>query len=86
MGFTEALANVPLVISFATFPDETALQSDYVLPDHHWLESFGTMTGLPGATPASGFRHPAGGRADVRHPLHRRCAAGCCQPGRRWRR
>jgi anaerobic selenocysteine-containing dehydrogenase len=41
MGFAEALAKVPQVISFATFPDETALQADLVLPDHHGLESWG---------------------------------------------
>ena len=29
------------MISFATFPDETALESDYVFPDHHGLESWG---------------------------------------------
>ena len=41
LGFAEALAKVPLVISFATFPDETAMLSDYILPDHSPLESFG---------------------------------------------
>jgi anaerobic selenocysteine-containing dehydrogenase len=41
LGFEEALAQVPQVISFATFPDETALQADYVFPDHHGLESWG---------------------------------------------
>jgi anaerobic selenocysteine-containing dehydrogenase len=41
LGFAEALQKVPLVISFATFPDETALQADYVFPDHHGLESWG---------------------------------------------
>ncbi len=41
MGFEAALKNVPLVISFATFPDETALLSDYIFPDHHVLESWG---------------------------------------------
>ncbi|HEX6270760.1 MAG TPA: molybdopterin-dependent oxidoreductase [Anaerolineales bacterium] len=41
LGFAEALANVETVISFATFPDETALASDYVFPDHHGLESWG---------------------------------------------
>jgi len=41
LGFTEALQNVPLVISFATFPDETAMQADYIFPDHHGLESWG---------------------------------------------
>jgi anaerobic selenocysteine-containing dehydrogenase len=41
MGFEAALENVPLVVSFASFPDETALQSDYIFPDHAGLESFG---------------------------------------------
>ncbi len=41
MGFEAALKNVQSVISFATFPDETALQADYILPDHHGLESWG---------------------------------------------
>jgi anaerobic selenocysteine-containing dehydrogenase len=35
------LAQVSQVISFATFPEETALQADYVFPDHHGLESWG---------------------------------------------
>jgi anaerobic selenocysteine-containing dehydrogenase len=41
LGFDEALAQVPQVVSFATFPDETALQADYVFPDHHGLEAWG---------------------------------------------
>ena len=41
LGFSEALANVGTVISFATFPDETAVAADYVLPDHHGLEAWG---------------------------------------------
>ncbi len=41
LGMKDALATVPQVISFATFPDETALESDYVFPDHHVLESWG---------------------------------------------
>jgi anaerobic selenocysteine-containing dehydrogenase len=41
LGFEEALAKVGTVISFATFPDETAVASDYVFPDHHGLESWG---------------------------------------------
>jgi len=40
-GFREALSSVAQVISFATFPDETAQQADYVFPDHHGLESWG---------------------------------------------
>ncbi|HEY5901686.1 MAG TPA: molybdopterin-dependent oxidoreductase [Anaerolineales bacterium] len=41
LGFVEALKSVPTVISFATFPDETASYADYILPDHHGLESWG---------------------------------------------
>jgi anaerobic selenocysteine-containing dehydrogenase len=41
LGFKDALKNVEQVISFATFPDETAVESDYVFPDHHGLESWG---------------------------------------------
>lgn len=41
IGFEDALSKVAQVISFATFPDETALQADYVFPDHHGLESWG---------------------------------------------
>jgi len=49
LGFEQALAKVPLVISFASFPDETALLSDYILPDHSPLESFGYQRMLAGA-------------------------------------
>lgn len=48
LGFQKALEKVDLVISFSSFPDETALYSDYVLPDHTGLESFGYQTQLPG--------------------------------------
>ena len=41
MGFKNALKGVEQVISFATFPDETAVEADYVFPDHHGLESCG---------------------------------------------
>jgi len=41
LGFADALKSVPQVISFATFPDETAMASDYIFPDHHGLESWG---------------------------------------------
>jgi anaerobic selenocysteine-containing dehydrogenase len=48
LGFEDALKSVPTVISFATFPDETAMQSDYVFPDHHGLESWGYQRVLAG--------------------------------------
>jgi anaerobic selenocysteine-containing dehydrogenase len=41
LDFKSALKNVEQVISFATFPDETATEADYVFPDHHGLESWG---------------------------------------------
>lgn len=41
LGFANALANVGTVISFSTFPDETAVAADYVFPDRHGLESWG---------------------------------------------
>lgn len=47
--FTEALAKMPLSVSFNTTMDETTEQCKYVLPSHHWLESWGD------AEPKSGF-------------------------------
>ena len=41
LGFGNALAKVPQVISFASFPDETSQQADYIFPDHTALESWG---------------------------------------------
>lgn len=49
LGFGEALANVSQVISFSTFPDETALEADYVFPDNHGLESWGYQKVATGA-------------------------------------
>ena len=48
VGFTEALKNVPLVISFSSFIDETAVHSDYILPDHTYLEGWGYHVPSPG--------------------------------------
>ncbi len=41
LGFAAALAKVPTVISFASFPDETSQHADYIFPDHTSLESWG---------------------------------------------
>jgi len=49
-GFAEALKSVSQVISFATFPDETAIASDYIFPDHHGLESWGYQRVATGTT------------------------------------
>jgi anaerobic selenocysteine-containing dehydrogenase len=50
LGFSEALGNVGTIISFATFPDETAVASDYVFTDRHGLESWGYQRVATGAT------------------------------------
>ncbi len=50
LGFADAIKSVPQVISFATFPDETALQADYIFPDHHGLESWGYQRPATGTT------------------------------------
>ncbi len=49
LGFAQALSQVPLVISFASFPDETSLQADYIVPDHTALESWGYQKIVTGA-------------------------------------
>ncbi len=41
LGFAQALEKVDLVVSFATYPDETSRLADYILPDHAGLESWG---------------------------------------------
>ena len=39
-AFLQGLKNTPLSISFASMKDETAQECTYVLPDHHYLESW----------------------------------------------
>ena len=73
LGFAEALQSVEQVISFAVFPDETALASDYVFPDHHGLESWGyqrvatgtTQSALSGAQPVVSPNYDTRATADV---------------------
>jgi len=48
-GFAEAIAQVPYVISFNPFVDETAVRSDLIMPDHTYLESWGYEVPAPGA-------------------------------------
>lgn len=65
LGFSEALEKVPLVVSCATFLDDTALQADLVLPDHANLESWGEVV------PAAGHRgRTIGLLQGVVKPLH----------------
>jgi len=48
LGFEAAMANVPQVISLASFPDETAELADYVFPDHTGLEAWGYQKSVTG--------------------------------------
>lgn len=58
-GFAAALENVPLVISFSPFVDETAVQADFILPDHTYLEAWGSQTIDSGVDrPAVGSQQP----------------------------
>ena len=47
-GFAAAFKKVPVKISFAQTLDETAQASDYVCPDHNWLESWGDANPVRG--------------------------------------
>jgi anaerobic selenocysteine-containing dehydrogenase len=49
LGFSEALEKVKTVISFASFPDETATAADYIFPDHTPLEGWGYQRTLAGS-------------------------------------
>jgi anaerobic selenocysteine-containing dehydrogenase len=48
-GFAEAIARVPFIVSFSPFVEETSVQSDLLLPDHTYLESWGYQVPAPGA-------------------------------------
>jgi anaerobic selenocysteine-containing dehydrogenase len=73
LGFAEALESVEQVISFAVFPDETALAADYIFPDHHGLESWGyqrvatgtAQSALSGAQPVVSPNYDTRSTADV---------------------
>ena len=47
--FTDALAKLPVSLSFNGTMDETSEQCKFILPSHHWLESWGD------AEPKSGY-------------------------------
>jgi len=58
-GFAEGLAKVPFVISFSPEVDETAAQSDLILPDLTYLESWGyQFVTPPGDRPALSGQQP----------------------------
>ncbi len=47
-GFAAAFAKVPFKVSFSSMPDETSALCDLILPDNHWLESWGDAVSVPG--------------------------------------
>ena len=64
--FAAALERVPLVVSFATLPDDTALHSDWILPEAHFLERWELWTTPPGIPyPLVSLARPA-----LARPLH----------------
>lgn len=73
IDFKGALSGVGQVISFATFPDETAAEADHVFPDHHGLESWGyqrvatgtAQSALSGAQPVVSPFYNTRATADV---------------------
>jgi molybdopterin-containing oxidoreductase family iron-sulfur binding subunit len=46
----DAIRKVPFVVSFANLPDETTALAHLILPDTHWLESWGDYSPMEGVT------------------------------------
>ena len=49
-GFTAALSQIPFIVNFSSFQDETAAMADLLLPDHVYLERYEDVAvhaGLP---------------------------------------
>jgi anaerobic selenocysteine-containing dehydrogenase len=64
--FAAALERVPMVVSFATLPDDTALQADWILPEAHFLEQWEIHTTPPGVPyPVVSLSQPT-----LARPLH----------------
>ena len=64
--FAAALEKVPLVVSFATMPDDTALFADWILPQSHFLEQWELHTTPPGVPyPVVSLSQPT-----LTRPLH----------------
>ncbi len=59
VGFGQALRNIPVIVSFSSFMDETTAMADLILPDHVYLEAWGDVVPEPGAGyQAIGFQQP----------------------------
>lgn len=64
--FAAALEKIPLVVSFATHPDDTALHADWILPEAHFLERWDLHVTPPGVPfPLASLSQPA-----LARPLH----------------
>ncbi|MBI2526705.1 MAG: 4Fe-4S dicluster domain-containing protein [Candidatus Rokubacteria bacterium] len=61
-GFAEALAKVPLVVSLANRPSETAARAHVALPALHWLESWGDYVAEEGVV---GLMQPTMGPVEI---------------------
>ena len=61
-GFADALAKVPLVVSLASRPSETAARAHVVLPALSWLESWGDYAVAPTVV---GLMQPAMGPVEI---------------------
>jgi anaerobic selenocysteine-containing dehydrogenase len=62
---TDALTQVPFIVSFSSFLDETAALADLILPDHSFLESWSEALPESGSTTAVVSAAPP-----VMSPLH----------------
>ena len=67
----DAIRKVPFVVSFANLPDETTALAHLVLPDTHWLESWGDYSPHEGVFGPDAADHEA-------HPRRSRRSATCC--------
>jgi len=59
LGFRDASYDVPVIVSFSNFMDDTTAMADLILPEHNYLEDWGTDT--PDAGPGYeivGFQQP----------------------------
>ena len=58
-NIVQALANVPLVVSFSNMANDTTLMADLILPEHNALEDWGTSIPNPGpGYQTVGFQQP----------------------------
>ena len=60
VGFKDAVFDVPFIFSFSGFMDDTTAMSDLILPEHNYLEGWGTDVPDPGpGYQMIGFQQPA---------------------------